>query len=208
MTKIKVNPPRQLKLPESVAANADLKKAFDDLNFIVHQLYIRTGAGNDFIQNEKLQKLYESISTPDINDLNIDLKTIYTQQLEKEQSITYKSINNQQETNINILHDKGLQHSNININHDKEQQETLLVSTDLTTTQAMTLVCNNTGAINITLNNTPDENETVTVKRVNIGLVNVLSSKNIDGLSAQRLSAIHDSLTIQFIGELNTWIIK
>ena len=208
MTKIKVNPPRQLKLPESVAANADLKKAFDDLNFIVHQLYERTGSGNDFIQNEKLQKLYESISTPDINDLNIDLKTIYTQQLEKEQSITYKSINNQQETNINILHDKGVQHSNININHDKEQQETLLVSLDLTTTQAMTLVCNNTGVINITLNNTPDENETVTVKRVNVGLVNVLSSKNIDGLSTQQLTAIHDSLTIQFIGELNTWIIK
>lgn len=208
MTKIKVNPPRQLKLPESVAANADLKKAFDDLNFIVHQLYERSGSGNDFIQNEKLQKLYESISTPDINDLNIDLKTIYTQQLEKEQSITYKSINSQQETNINILHGKGVQHSNININHDKEQQETLLVISDLTTTQAMTLVCNNTGVISITLNNTPDENETVTVKRVNIGLVNVLSSKNIDGLSTQRLTAIHDSLTIQFIGELNTWIIK
>ena len=191
----RVNPPRQLKLPKSVNDNPDLKKAFDDLNFIVFQLWQRTGAGDDFIQKERLEKLYSSISKQDVNELNLDLKSIYTQQEEIEQNISYKTVIEEQ-------------HNNINLTHSEDEQVTLLTDTALTTTQSMTIVCNNTGAINITINDTPDENETVTIKRVSTGLVNILSSKNIDGLGSQQLTAIYDSLTIQFIAQLNEWIIK
>ena len=191
----RVNPPRQLKLPKSVNDNPDLKKAFDDLNFIVFQLWQRTGAGDDFIQKERLEKLYSSISKQDINELNLDLKTIYTQQEKTEQNISYKTVIKEQ-------------HNNINLTHSEDEQVTLLTNVDLTTTQSMTLACNNAGAINITINDTPDENETVTIKRVGAGLVNITSSKNIDGLGSQQLTAIYDSLTIQFIAQLNEWIIK
>ena len=191
----RVNPPRQLKLPKSVNDNPDLKKAFDDLNFIVFQLWQRTGAGDDFIQKERLEKLYSSISKQDINELNLDLKTIYTQQEKTEQNISYKTVIKEQ-------------HNNINLTHSEDEQVTLLIDADLTTTQSMTLACNNAGAINITINDTPDENETVTIKRVGAGLVNITSSKNIDGLGSQQLTAIYDSLTIQFIAQLNEWIIK
>ena len=190
----RVNPPRQLKLPKSVNDNPDLKKAFDDLNFIVFQLWQRTGAGDDFIQKERLQKLYKSVSEQDINELNIDLKSIYAQQQEADQNISYKTVIEEQ-------------HNNINLTHSEDEQVTLLVDTDLTTSQSMTLVCNNTGVIDITLNDTPDENETVTVKRVSTGLVNILSSKSIDSLGAQQLTTIYDSITMQFIAELNEWII-
>lgn len=191
----RVNPPRQLKLPKSVNDNPDLKKAFDDLNFIVFQLWQRTGAGDDFIQKERLEKLYSSISKQDVNELNLDLKSIYTQQEEIEQKISYKTVIEEQ-------------HNNINLTHSEDEQVTLLTNVDLTTTQSMTLACNNAGAINITINDTPDENETVTIKRVGTGLVNITSSKSIDGLGSQQLTAIYDSLTIQFIAQLNEWIIK
>ena len=191
----RVNPPRQLKLPKSVSDNPDLKKAFDDLNFIVFQLWQRTGAGDDFIQKERLEKLYSSISKQDVNELNLDLKSIYAQQEETEQNISYKTVIEEQ-------------HNNINLTHSEDEQVTLLTDVDLTTTQSMTLVCNNTGTINITINDTPDENETVIIKRVSTGLVNILSSKSIDGLGSQQLTAIYDSLTIQFIAQLNEWIIK
>lgn len=47
----RVNPPKQLELPEAVRDNPDLKKAFDDRDFILFQLWTRTGAGDDAIDN-------------------------------------------------------------------------------------------------------------------------------------------------------------
>ena len=54
----RVNPPKQLQLPASVAANPELKKAFDDRDFILFQLWKRVGGGADWI-DEALQGLYE-----------------------------------------------------------------------------------------------------------------------------------------------------
>lgn len=47
----RVNPPRQLQLPPEVASNPQLKRAFDDRDFILFQLWKRSGAGNDDIED-------------------------------------------------------------------------------------------------------------------------------------------------------------
>ena len=49
----RVNPPKTLKLPESVSKNADLKKAFDDRDFIAFQLWKRSGAGDDYVDSNQ-----------------------------------------------------------------------------------------------------------------------------------------------------------
>jgi len=49
----RVNPPKQLVLPDKIASDPDLKKAFDDRDFILFQLWKRTGAGADFIDDSK-----------------------------------------------------------------------------------------------------------------------------------------------------------
>jgi hypothetical protein len=47
----RVNPPKQLVLPKSIASNIELKKAFDDTHFILFQLWKRVGGGDDAIDN-------------------------------------------------------------------------------------------------------------------------------------------------------------
>ena len=45
----RVNPPKQLKLPPEVAANPQLKKAFDDRDFVLFQLWKRSGGSENAI---------------------------------------------------------------------------------------------------------------------------------------------------------------
>lgn len=49
----KVNPPRQLRLPPSISSNPDLRRAFDDRDYILFQLWTRVGGGADFIDDNK-----------------------------------------------------------------------------------------------------------------------------------------------------------
>jgi len=51
----RVNPPKQLVLPPSIASNVELKKAFDDRDFILFQLWKRSGAGEDIIDQAQDQ---------------------------------------------------------------------------------------------------------------------------------------------------------
>jgi len=47
----RVNPPKQLGLPNSIKSNPDLKKAFDERDFIMFQIWKRLGGGDDAIEN-------------------------------------------------------------------------------------------------------------------------------------------------------------
>ncbi len=51
----RVNPPTQLVLPQKIAENPELKKAFDDRDFILFQLWKRTGAGDDVVDSNQEQ---------------------------------------------------------------------------------------------------------------------------------------------------------
>jgi len=51
----RVNPPKQLVLPPKIAQDPELKKAFDDRDFILFQLWQRTGAGDDLIDSNQEQ---------------------------------------------------------------------------------------------------------------------------------------------------------
>lgn len=51
----RVNPPKQLVLPPEIAENPELKKAFDDRDFILFQLWKRVGAGDDIVDSSQEQ---------------------------------------------------------------------------------------------------------------------------------------------------------
>ena len=176
----RVNPPLQLKLPQSIANDRDLKKAFDDLTRVVDQLWRRTGAGDDFIQNERLQKLYLS-----------DNKN-----------------NKQPEQNLNII--KTTQNNiKLNVNKSADYTEKFIITDEnFTTTESMTVICNNDLLdINITLNATPEDNEIVFIKKIGSKNVNVNSAKTIDGLTTQLINVLNESLMVRYIGKLDKWLI-
>lgn len=45
----RVNPPKQVVLPQEVSSNPALKKAFDDSYFIMFQMWKRMGGGADWV---------------------------------------------------------------------------------------------------------------------------------------------------------------
>ena len=47
----RVNPPKQLVLPPEVSSNLQLKKAFDDRDYIMFQMWKRLGGGNDWVDS-------------------------------------------------------------------------------------------------------------------------------------------------------------
>lgn len=47
----RVNPPKQLVLPQKIAQDPELKKAFDDRDFILFQLWKRVGGGEDLVDD-------------------------------------------------------------------------------------------------------------------------------------------------------------
>ena len=49
----RVNPPKQVVLPPEVQSNPQLKKAFDDAYYIMFQLWKRSGAGDDWVDDNQ-----------------------------------------------------------------------------------------------------------------------------------------------------------
>ena len=49
----RVNPPKQVVLPLEVSANAQLKKAFDDVYLIMFQMWKRLGGGADWVNDNR-----------------------------------------------------------------------------------------------------------------------------------------------------------
>ena len=51
----KVNPPTQLVLPRKIQEDKELKKAFDDRDYILFQMWKRVGGGEDYIDSSQMQ---------------------------------------------------------------------------------------------------------------------------------------------------------
>jgi hypothetical protein len=47
----RINPPKQLVLPDKVRQDVNLKKAFDDRDFILFQIWKRLGGGDDLLDD-------------------------------------------------------------------------------------------------------------------------------------------------------------
>ena len=54
----RVNPPKQVVLPEKVRGDVSLKRAFDDVYYILFQMWKRLGAGDDWV-SDSLESQYE-----------------------------------------------------------------------------------------------------------------------------------------------------
>ena len=188
----RANPPLQLKLPQSIASNTDLKKAFDDLTRVVDQLWRRTGAGDDFIQNEKLQQLFSlKLDSPQKQSQTKLSSTRKTENLTLQNLIT-------KQNNVQLQVSKVAGYT----------EKLIITDVNFTTTESMTIICdNNSLDINITLNPTPNDNEIVFVKKIGSENINVISSKLIDGQASRNINIEYESLMIRYIGKLNQWLI-
>lgn len=200
----RVNPPLQLKLPQSIAVNADLKKAFDDLTRVVDQLWRRTGAGDDYVQNEKLKQLYSfTIDSPQKQDPTRLSSTSKTDNTFLQKSVT--------KTENTFFQKIPVKQNNIQLQVNKAEcytEKLVITDVNFTTTESMTIICDNDLLdIDINLNLTPDDNEIVFIKKINDKNVSVNSTKTIDGLTTQLINVLNESLMVRYIGKLDKWLI-
>ena len=188
----RANPPLQLKLPQSIASNTDLKKAFDDLTRVVDQLWRRTGAGDDYIQNEKLKQLFS-----------------FTMDSPQKQEPT--RLGGTRKTENLILQNLTTKQNNIQLQVNKAigyTEKLIITDVNFTTTESMTIICdNNSIDIDINLNTTPNDNEIVFIKKIGSENINVISSKLIDGQASININIEYESLMIRYIGKLDQWLI-
>jgi len=191
----RVNPPLQITLPESVAKNPDLKKAFDDFAFNLFQMWKRTGGGNDYVHENKIRKMFSSAGRESISDMNIGLQNIYSQQSQASEEFNFTQKTEEHNTHINLMHGQ------------KEEPTTELIDEDHTTSGDEVLICDNVLDIEITLNETPEDREQVTIKRINDFTVTYKALVNIDDKLEHKLNAKFDAVKLIYVASKNEWII-
>lgn len=88
-----------------------------------------------------------------------------------------------------------------------EEFEVLTVTASFTTTGNQIIICNNTSAITITLNATPDDGERVYIKKANLGAVTFASADNIDGAASKAIISRYDCPLVVFTIGVDEWSI-
>jgi len=176
----RVNPPKQLRRPN--VDDPQLGKYLDDLNYILFQLWQRTGAGSDIIDDGKFQGLF-SRST---QDLAIDeTQSLLPFEKQAEQQPYYELPNTKEE-------------------------ESLIVSgdTDLDLTGDHYVVVDNTISVLINLTPDPDEGQECVIKRYGSATVTVNGSgKSIDDLATKQLLNQYDSVRVKYFSGVSQWMI-
>jgi len=84
-----VNPPGQLRIPDEFRKNQETSIFFERLLFVILQLFERTGAGNDFIEENTInitQITNESVSIEDVHS------TDATEQLKDDDNVVVTSV--------------------------------------------------------------------------------------------------------------------
>lgn len=147
----RVNPPEQLQLPQ--IRDVGLLEFLKQLKFIVFQLWKRTGAGADSIDD-----------------------------LIKEQARLRSNVNANTASLGSI---------------ETRSFEVVKTSADFTTEPFQIIICSNTDAISITLDDNPQEDDEVHIKRKN-GEVNVIGQ--IDGFTNKRINIKNYSMHLVYDG--------
>jgi len=176
----RVNPPKQLRRPE--VSDPNLAKYLDDLNYIIFQLWRRTGAGSDLIEDGKFDGLF-SRST---QDLTIDeIQGLLPFEKQVEQQPYYELPNVKEEESLITLNDAGA-----------------------TLTGDHYVVVNNTIVVIVQLTPDPDEGQECVIKRYGTATVTIDGNgKSIDDLATKQLLNQYDSVRVKYFSGVSQWMI-
>lgn len=185
MTGIKVNPPPQIRLPAAFAKDKGISTYFRHLDRMLLQLWTRTGGGNDLVDEIQIGELYEpGIETVDIDSLqDVPDESLVHDLLERVEGLEAR-IDQPSTDNLVELIDIGTS------------------VTVFTTTGSQVIICNNTGALTITLNTLPDDGERLTIIRrdASVSLVGTLN-----GSTPTALPSKFDILDVYFTLSAGEW---
>lgn len=211
----RVNPPKQLVLPQSVSENQDLKKAFDDRDYILFQMWRRMGGGDDVIDGlsngqvdvSGLLALLSQVDdlSSDTSDAN-EITPFDFGPIESELGFTDDP---QLANTESIESELGFGDDPVVV-VDESIRNVVSTAVDYTTVGSDIVKC--TASLTITLNATPDDQEMATISITNGNVKIDGNGKNIDADTDVTIAfadiqqpAVVDCL---YLADFDEWIIK
>jgi len=173
--------PFVIPIPKALLADPEVRFYHEYLNKFLHDLWIRTGGGNDAISDTGIRELYPYLpSAPDESVFGV-----YGGVSRGTDDVSPTSFYSFQRPTVEV--------------------EIISVSADYTTTGDQIIICTNTSSITVTLNPNPADGEEVHIKRQNTGVVTIVG--DIDGQTSITPVLRYDSPHLVYTIEANEWSI-
>lgn len=189
--------PFLIPIPRKILEDRESRVYFEYLNRFLHDLWTRTGGGNDDVAESQIGELYE----PGIQVSNADE---LIEELEADFSIFNTGYNDSQERIDELELDSEMffhQESEI----PTSNLEIVVVTSDYTSESNQVVVVNSANPVVITANPTAEDGEFFHVVRYGTGLVSVQSAKLINGQPIKTIIRQYTAPKHLFIAELDTW---
>ncbi len=191
-------------IPDNVKAQAP--DFWNYLQRFLHDLWIRTGGGNDEITDNSVREIYgwqtgipEAEVIPGSDDSSLSsLFGVGDDSGAVQEALSSLFNGSTGEAGQEFASMFGLP-------LEAEAFEILSTSSNLTTTGQQIIICTNTSPITITLNTTPADGEQLHIKMQNTGTVTV--SGDIDGETSKDIIFRYDSPHIVFTVDAGEWSI-
>ena len=174
--------PFVIPIPRAILEDKELRFYHEYLNKFLHDLWVRTGGGNDNIRDEGVKELYPWQALTD----------------EEPESVAgiYGRVVQSEESDLSNLY---------STNNFPTEKEIVSISGNYTTTGDQIIICTNTSSITVTLNPTPQDGEEVHIKRQNTGTVVI--SGDIDGQTSITPTIRYDSPHLVYTIDADEWSI-
>lgn len=174
--------PRLQQIPKELQDTFNKRVYFEELERFLHDLWVRTGGGDDEIAAQSTQELYSWRQGRVEQESTARLFGSKT-------SKTSKDL-------ISLYSRKGAV---------KEFEVVEVTGTTHTTTGNEIVICSNTSPLIVTLNPTPDHMERAIIVRNSAGAVSVTSDKKISGKTTKKILRRYSAPDHIFTTEADTW---
>ncbi len=177
--------PFVIQWPRQWMEDDEIRPVIEYLNRFLHDLFIRTGGGDDSVSDSDSDifdpgiQLVDGEGLEDIDDIGLEPSLSFDPDDIDLPELDYPS--------------------------SKDQVEVIGITANYTTTGDQIVVCSNTAAITVTLNANPDDGEQVHIKRQGTALVTV--SGAIDGDTSKDITFRYDSPHLVFTIDAGEWSI-
>ena len=189
--------PFLIPIPKKILEDKESRVYFEYLNRFLHDLWTRTGGGNDAVAESQIGELYEpGIETSNANELIEELEV---------DSELFSKLDNDNLERIEELEVDIEMFASQAMDSSKSEADIVVVTSDYTTTGNQVVVVNSINPVLITANPSPDTGEFFHVIRYGTGAVSVTSTKLINGQQVKIILRRYTAPKHLFIAELNTW---
>jgi len=186
-----VNPPPIPRIPPELMRSPQMRGYFEELRRIIFQLWVRTGGGNDAVDEIRNGELYEP-----------GIETSNSSEVAEEAQIDHEIFG----LTLSILERvedlEAFTFPSFGVGEEKDVLDIPPADTARSTTGDQIVICRNSSPLTLTLNPNPRDGEKVTIIRKDASVTIV---GNINGGASVMLSSKNDILDVYYTLAAGEW---